>query len=147
VLVMFLHPQCPCSHASVVELARLVSTRERLVDARVLVLRPPDEPEEWCDTRSVRAAREIPGVTVSVDDGGREARLFGATTSGHVVVYSGGALVFSGGITPARGHEGDNPGFDTALAAISGVGRVAAVAETYGCDLWDGEAERRGLSR
>jgi hypothetical protein len=44
---------------------------------------------------------------VTIDRGEREAHRFGALTSGAVVVYApSGDLVFEGGLTIARGHEG-----------------------------------------
>ena len=42
-------------------------------------------------------------------------------TSGQVVVYDAkGALLFSGGITAARGHMGDNAGRDRITALLRG---------------------------
>jgi hypothetical protein len=59
-----------------------------------------------------------------------------------VVLYNAaGALLFSGGITAARGHEGDNAGREMVLAhlAANDAGRRAPV---FGCPLFaDGECE------
>jgi hypothetical protein len=50
-------------------------------------------------------------VTVVRDDSGREAGRFGAATLGQTLLYDAdGSLLFSGGITAARGHAGDNAG-------------------------------------
>jgi hypothetical protein len=50
-------------------------------------------------------------VTVVRDDDGREARRFGVEASGETLLYDAdGSLLFSGGITAARGHAGDNAG-------------------------------------
>jgi hypothetical protein len=47
-----------------------------------------------------------------------------------------GSLVFSGGISDARGHEGDNPG-RTALMAILTGGHPAAIrTPVFGCYLY-----------
>ncbi|MBL8975876.1 MAG: hypothetical protein JNK56_35060, partial [Myxococcales bacterium] len=40
-LVMLAHPRCPCTRASIGELARLMADAHGLVDAHVLVVRPP----------------------------------------------------------------------------------------------------------
>ena len=75
---------------------------------------------------------------VVLDPDGREARRFGVKGSGHVLLYEpSGDLVFSGGITPSRGHEGDNPGRSAVIDLING-GR-AAVHRTpvFGCPLLD----------
>lgn len=110
-LVMFLHPQCPCSRATVGELALLMARCQGLVDARVFFLQPAEMPWNWCQTDLWRAAARIPGVSVERDDAGREARLFHAETSGDTMLYGAkGNLLFHGGITVSRGHAGDNAG-------------------------------------
>ena len=80
----------------------------------------------------------MPGLSVIEDDGGEEARRFGVAASGHVLVFSpDGRRLFSGGITPSRGHEGDSDGKAMILAAVNGndEGTSAAV---YGCSLFQG---------
>ena len=134
-LVMLVHPRCPCTRASVAELARLMTDTHGRVQAHVLVMRPIGEPERWERTDLWDRAAAIPGVSVHTDIGGEEARRFGAVASGHVVVHAAdGRLLFRGGITGARGHEGDNPGRSQASAAIlRGLGE--AIGPTFGCAL------------
>ena len=77
----------------------------------MLFLKPEGFSNGWEQTDSWRIAAALPGVTAVRDDSGREARRFGAATSGQTLLYdAGGALLFSGGITAARGHAGDNAG-------------------------------------
>ncbi len=77
----------------------------------MLFLKPEVFANGWEQTDSWRQAATIPDVTVVRDDSGLEARRFGAATSGQTLLYdAGGALLFSGGITGARGHAGDNAG-------------------------------------
>jgi hypothetical protein len=135
-LVMTLHPQCPCSRASLHELAQLMARSEGQVDAHILFVKPQGAPADWCDGDLWRQAKDLPGVEVSIDNDAKDASIFGATTSGEVMVYdASGAIRFSGGITDGRGHEGDNAG----LSAIVGLVRdgKAAVSTTpvYGCSL------------
>ncbi|RYD33094.1 MAG: hypothetical protein EOP86_14175 [Verrucomicrobiaceae bacterium] len=127
-LVMFLHPECPCSRASVEELSVLLARHADRILPQVVFFTPVDKKTEWSDTRLWRQARELPGVRTRMDEAGREAERFGASSSGETFVYdSQGTLVFHGGVTSARGHEGDNDG----LAAIGNlVGKSAA--ETSG---------------
>jgi hypothetical protein len=81
---------------------------------------PPGFTSNWAKTSLWRSAAAIPGVSETVDDG-REARLFGAATSGQTMVYDrNGRLLFSGGITAARGHLGDNPGASAITALLEG---------------------------
>ena len=82
------------------------------------------------------AGRMRRGVEIRVDQGGAEARRFGVATSGHVCLFSAeGELKFSGGITPSRGHEGDNRGI-AALKALLVGGQADATNRVYGCPLF-----------
>lgn len=135
-LLMFVHARCPCTRASVSELATLVAhTAER---ARVVVV--ADEPN--AGTESLTRARSIPGVVVIGDAGGIEARRFGALTSGFTAVYdASGALLFRGGITGSRGHVGDNVGRAAAERAVLAAARgdEPQHTPTFGCSLFDEE--------
>ncbi|HKS16351.1 MAG TPA: hypothetical protein VJU16_03510, partial [Planctomycetota bacterium] len=66
-----------------------------------------------------------------------EARRFGIETSGHVLLFSpGGARLFSGGITSARGHSGDNAGLDLALERLRNPSLPTASTSVFGCLLF-----------
>lgn len=138
-LVMSLHPQCPCSRASLNELAILLSRAGDRVAARILVVRPAGAPADWVHSNLVERAAALPGVTVVVDENGDGCRTFGATTSGQVALYDrDGKLLFSGGITDGRGHEGENVGLQSALQQLRGTkrdGGGAVRAPVYGCPL------------
>jgi hypothetical protein len=142
-LVLFAHPKCPCSRASIGELSVIVSKALGRVDAHVLFDRPSSESEDWTDTDLWRSAAAIPGVSVGVDVDGVEARRFGAETSGWVVLYDpGGRLLFAGGITNARGHAGDSEG-RRAVLALLGQGRATrSRAPVFGCSLSNPELAR-----
>lgn len=143
-LVMAVHPHCPCSRASIRELALIMTRCRGRLDARVLFVEPPGVGRGWAETDLRDEAEAIPGVEVLTDPGGATSRRFGAETSGHVLLYdAGGDLRFSGGITAARGHSGDNRGRDAILALMAAEnlptpGR-AGPAETFvfGCPLLD----------
>src|SRR4029079_17335035 len=107
-LVLFAHHKCPCTRASLAELARLMAHFDDRLAADVVFLRPADVGADWDDSDLWRSASAIPGVTRARDADGVEAARFGASTSGATLVYdTKGRLLFSGGITAARGHEGD----------------------------------------
>jgi hypothetical protein len=143
-LVMFAHPKCPCSRASVGELAVLMTQCTGRLNALVLFNRPEGEGDEWVKSDLWRSAEAIPGVSVRVDDAGREAARFHAETSGHTVLYDNrGRLMFSGGITEARGHWGDNANLDAVKELVRG-NREGRGGETerhetpvFGCSLWN----------
>ena len=107
--------------------------------ATVLVLRPAGMPQGWEQTGLWASAAAIPGVTVRADAGGEAARRFGAATSGQALLYAtNGHLLFSGGITEARGHEGDNAGRSAVAALVLGAGQSNVLeAPVYGCPLFD----------
>ena len=142
-LILFAHPQCPCTTASICELSKLMAERGTRLKAYVLVLAPRTVPEHWNRRDIWEGARAIPGVTVLSDMNGQEAKLFGSRTSGQTVVYSsGGRLLFTGGITGARGRIGDNSGLSSLLSALDGKATVLSdevvnlrTASVFGCSF------------
>jgi len=136
-LVMFLHPQCPCSNATVSELALLLA-RCRNVKAKVLFIRPKEFPPNWEKSALWTRVSNIPGAEALVDVEGRERDLFAAETSGQCALYDkDGILRFNGGITGSRGHEGDNRGLAQIEAiAEDKIGAANAITgPTFGCPL------------
>ena len=132
-LVVFLHPQCPCSRATVRELAEILQAGCNVHHAQVVVYKPSRTDSSWEHTDLWEAAAQISGVSLSVDWDGCEAKRFSATTSGHAMLYSPeGRLLFSGGITYARGHEGTSEG---RAALLSLVGDEHSIKQTpvFGC--------------
>jgi hypothetical protein len=144
-LVMLLHPGCPCSRASVEELDRLMARCHGLVAVHLLFFKPRDFAEGWEKTDLWQRAAAIPGVHLWPDDDGVEAARFGAATSGQAIVYDANdALRFSGGITPSRGHSGDNPGRDAVVALLTASpGRSPDHTPVFGCSLRDPGAAPR----
>jgi hypothetical protein len=138
-LVMLVHPQCPCSQASISELNHLMALCPHRVAASVLFLKPAGYSKAWAQTALWRQAAAIPGVSVLLDDNGDMARRFGAATSGQTLMYApGGRLLYQGGLTGSRGHEGDNAGLSEVAALLGGRQTPdAAVRQepVYGCPL------------
>ncbi|TMA38538.1 MAG: RedB protein [Deltaproteobacteria bacterium] len=138
-LVMLVHPHCPCSRASLEELDRLMAHLPGVLIAHVLFVKPAGVPADWEQTDLWRRAASIPGVSVTRDDGGVEAQWFDAATSGQTVVYDGDdRLLFSGGITAARGHEGDNPGRTAILSVLASGPAEQRSTPVFGCSLRGG---------
>lgn len=135
-LLVFVHPRCPCTHASISELARLLARAPTQLQTHVVVSEPAGVPAGWTDTELVRRARGIPGVEVLQDDEGREAARFHAVASGLTVLYdASGRRLFSGGITASRGHEGDSFGQERLLALLSGRHADRDDSPVFGCAL------------
>jgi hypothetical protein len=136
-LILFAHPRCACSRATIGELSVLMTHVQGRVATRVLFFTPSGGDADWTGSDLWSAARAIPGVTVESDENGIEAARFGSETSGQVLLYSAdGRLLFKGGITAARGHAGDNAG-RTALTSLLVDERSARAAPTpvFGCPL------------
>ena len=140
-LVCFVHPRCPCTRSTLAELARALGTsRTERLDAHVLVLQPASRDPRWSRTDLWRSAAAIPGVRVVADVDGREARRFGARTSGETQLFGArGARLFAGGITPGRGHEGDCAGRRAVVALAAGRPLPCAATPVYGCPLFGDE--------
>jgi len=140
-LLMFVHPRCPCTHASISELARLLARVPTRLQTHVVVAEPAGVPVGWTDTELVQRAHAIPGVDVVRDEAGREAARFHAIVSGLAVLYdASGRRLFSGGITASRGHEGDSFGRERLLAALSGKPADRDESPVFGCALSSGPA-------
>lgn len=136
-IVMLAHPRCPCTRASLAELNELM-LRSAHVRAYVFFLRPKDFDRQWVKSDTWNAAKRIPRLAAMVDDDGIEAARFGAHTSGQVIVYDqAGKLVFSGGITPSRGHVGESRGESRIAALLAGKNAGQSSSLVYGCALDD----------
>lgn len=135
-LVMVAHPRCPCTRASLGELAQIMAQAQGKLTAYVLFVKPVNGDGGWSDTDLWRSARQIPGVTVLEDIGGAVATKLGAATSGHTLVYApDGRLLFNGGITESRGHAGDNVGESSIVALATGHSASRNQTPVFGCAL------------
>jgi hypothetical protein len=146
-LVMIAHTKCACTRASLHELERVMTDAGPRLEAFVVFVGPNEGSAAGglLDLRTT--ARAIPNVRVIEDP--TEARVFGAATSGQVLLYANdGALVFRGGLTASRGHEGDSVGGDAVRRLVQGTPapRVsgssspsdpALASAVFGCALFD----------
>lgn len=137
-LVMLAHPRCPCTRASIGELARVMAHGQGRLSAYVLFIKPAGFDNDWEHSDLWESAASIPGVNVVSDPDGVEARLFNAATSGQTVLYNtGGQLIFSGGITGARGHHGDNAGESAIVAIVNAAVPEQNQTAVFGCPLFN----------
>ena len=141
-LLFFMHPRCPCTRASVRELERTLARASlpgsRQPDLIVVAALPPDAGSEWRDTDTLRSAAKLPRAETFWDTSGIESSRFGVTTSGTIKLFDpSGQLLYSGGITMSRGHEGDSAGGDRLCAALTGTSPVPADSTpVFGCQLY-----------
>jgi hypothetical protein len=139
-LLVWIHPRCPCSRSTVSELERLLVHVPEQVDCRVLLSQPKGCEDAFVETELSRAVRQLPNVSVVVDRDQRAAERFGVSTSGQVLLYDEHAkLLFAGGITPGRGHEGDSVGAMTlrSIFRIDPLDSVNQRCDAFGCGLFE----------
>lgn len=136
-LIMLAHPHCPCTRASISELSKLMTQAEGHVKAYVLFVKPAEFSDGWEETDLLASAAAIPGVVVVRDTEGVEASRFHAATSGQTMLYdTDGKLLFSGGITNARGHEGDNAGRTAIVSLLRTNEAEQKETPVFGCPLF-----------
>lgn len=137
-LLLFLHPQCPCSRATIGELEQIIACCSSKVRASVFFSTPSVLSKERTRTDLWNSAARIPGVRVFEDPNGAVAHLFGAHTSGQLLLYDRTLrLVFNGGITASRGHSGDNDGRAAIIALLQGGTSLRRKFPVFGCALFE----------
>jgi len=136
-LILFAHPQCSCTRASLVEFAEILARATKPPKAYVVFLKPIGFGLDWEKTDLWRTAAGLPGVSVIRDDEGLEATRFGVITSGQTMLFDeSGALLFSGGITGARAHAGDNAGRASIVALLNQRTTDVSLTSVFGCALF-----------
>ena len=138
-LLVFAHPFCSCTAATLAEVAHF-SIRRRPGTAApaitVLFFRPRNS--GWMPNDLWNQAQNLEEGHAVWDDEGQEARRFGARTSGYVLLYSSdGDLLFRGGVTGSRGHQGDNYGLDQLVASFDSRRLARTTGLVFGCALND----------
>ena len=135
-LLIFIHPYCPCSRATLEELSQITARCGDRLEAHVLFVLPPEEQADCQRQELWRAAAAMPGVRLRLDLDGVEASRFGARTSGQGLLFDPeGTRRFAGGITISRGHAGANPGEDAIVSWVCHGRAEVAEAPTFGCAL------------
>jgi len=135
-LRLFIHPHCPCSKASLTELAWILDHVKEPLECEVVFVRPDGVPQGWEKGSSWDKVQSMPNVRTRVDEGGALAKVHGVKTSGHVVLIDPtGQVLFSGGITELRGHVGDNAGRRLLLARLRHETKEIGRNDVFGCPV------------
>lgn len=137
-LLMFAHPRCPCTGASLAELIRVVD--ERQSPALVVFYLPENisdpESHDWRQADLVKVATSHPLIETYFDPGGIESQRFGAITSGTCLLYDRrGQLSFSGGITAGRGHQGASQSQSWLTERLASDQHPRVWCAVYGCNI------------
>jgi hypothetical protein len=137
-LLMFIHPQCPCSRASLFELFQMLDALKYPVDPYLVFYKPSDFPENWDKTDVWDLAGHIPGAIRVEDPDGVETNRFNSETSGQTMLFSPqGRLLFSGGLTNGRGVTGISTGRLTLSHILEGQTALNNPSfKVFGCPLF-----------
>jgi hypothetical protein len=134
-LIVALHPQCPCSRATLRNLERAMPQLNGEAQVHLLFVGESSDKGRPNDDL-LRIAQNIRGTDIFQDKTGDEAKLFDVLTSGETLLYSPkGRLLFHGGITSGRSHEGDNPGLSAILAFVQNGRASRSSTSVFGCAL------------
>ena len=145
-LVLAIHPLCPCSRASLAELAKLTAECGDGIRVFAVFASPEAFAAPLEQSGLWKTAGKIPGVRRFADYGGAETRLFQAFTSGQALLYDpDGRLQFSGGITANRGHAGDNVGRSAIVRFVRGDNPKRRESFVFGCPLPSPNPPTEGL--
>ncbi len=143
-LITFLHPQCPCSRATVSELQELLSQSKFTSSLRsyAVLSRPSGCSADFTKGAILDSLSSIKNVQVVIDKDDVESQRFGARASGQTLLFDGqGKCLFSGGITAARGEVGDNAGVNALRKYLAGCTTTTTTTLTtkqtpvFGCSL------------
>src|ERR1700730_2349140 len=135
-LLLFVKQPSPSTRASLHEWDVLLAQTQNRVSAIIVFTIPDGVPAGWEKGDLWNSALTMPGLRVIRDPGGREAHQFDVQGSGHVLLFaSSGKLLFSGGITASRGHEGDNVGLTAIVSFILNGHAPVNHTPVYGCSL------------
>src|SRR6185436_9828863 len=69
-LLLFVHPRCPCSSATLGELERALAECVCALDTSIIFVKPECAPKDWEDTALWRRARVIRSANAIVDANG-----------------------------------------------------------------------------
>lgn len=135
-LLLFVHPKCPCTRATLRELDRLLARQPGQLTVYAIFLRPETVSPGWEQTELWTYACEIPGVRAIADERDKWRKMFQMSSSGECLLYGrNGKLRFHGGITAGRGHEGYSESQTLLNAAISPESAPLRRTAVFGCGL------------
>ena len=137
-VVAIVHPRCICTAATISHLITVLQPRSDVVV--VALIYAPSEcasAEGWDEGDHARKIQiQMTSAVIFRDRSGTEARKFGASTSGTILVFDDkGNELFRGGITNRRGGDSDNPGLRHFRNAVERNQRSLAPTPVFGCSL------------
>lgn len=133
---IFAHPYCPCTRASLEQFGESAARFPAGAQPEIIFVTAGLAESEIANSPLVLRARELPRAQVRFDATGDEAKRFGVSISGEVLAFDpGGRLVFRGGITPGRGHQGTSTGQAELENIVHGRSPGPCATPVFGCHL------------
>ena len=134
-LLVFVHPKCGCSEATLRNLEKILPDLVNKVQIKI-VMNDLGDPAMLQGSKAFAQASAFKNVDIVVDHGGYETAAFGVKTSGQAMLYDEtGHLVFQGGLTPFRGHEGVSEGEISVVKWIQTREMVWKDTSVFGCAM------------
>lgn len=130
-VVMVVHPDCPCTGASVRALQRLLTEASVPVKANLLIVAYGPASHAAAQEKYARAVPAAKAEWISAEQAKAK---YGAYTSGHVIAYVDGKPVFRGGLTSGRGVESTSESQLRLKDFLAGK-PVDAASPVFGCAL------------
>lgn len=135
-LLVFLHPKCSCSKATVTELHKALQNSKRSIAVTAVFFAPTGALANWTHGDLWDSCSQNFDGQCFTDSAGRESTRFGVQTSGHVMLFDeDGAQQFSGGVTSSRGHVGDNLGSNLIVQLLNGDTINTVEPPVFGCQI------------
>ncbi|HLO97235.1 MAG TPA: hypothetical protein VK171_01460 [Fimbriimonas sp.] len=135
-LLVFAHPKCPCTVATLKCLEELHQVHPEIQVELALVI-PPNSPKLFEDGPSSEWQASHRWAKRTIDRNGTLAKSLGAIASGHTFLFEEkGDVVFAGGITRARGVVGESTALRDLITCINGKQSFGLSRhDVFGCSL------------
>ena len=136
-LIAFLHAKCPCSRASINEIDRLLTSHGKDLKTIFVFSKEKDLELAWIQESELYKKAQKMSVEIIIDPNNSEAKVFKAQTSGKVFLVSPKQeILFQGGVTASRGHEGNNSGITAIQKILAGKNSQIDFQPSFGCLIY-----------
>ncbi len=143
-VVMAVHPNCPLSASSLIEMAKLYTRMSEEITVTILAFSSEADPEAWTASAELATLSNME-VRILNDTNGENARRLGITKSGEVKIFSpNGKLLYDGGIAPAPDRRWNNSGEEMIVEVINGSAFKQLNSPLYGRPLFDSPTPEPG---
>ncbi|WP_446742142.1 hypothetical protein [Silvibacterium acidisoli] len=137
VLLVFVHPGCTCTHATLEELDDTLNGYTKTLQVVLVVYHSAATERAGLTLEFTPRSWLHRDFRVVSDDKGMLSKQFGVQTSGEIVLYGrNGQMLFQGGVTPERAHVGASKGRDALERALFREDRQGGMTQVFGCPIF-----------